>query len=54
MKCSECNQERGCGCSFHKVESREYKVCSDCKVKIENAKKDGAKSAVTPPNVQGV
>lgn len=51
MKCPECKTERGCGCQFVAVSNREYKVCPECKAKLE---KNDKKDKTTPPNVQGV
>lgn len=49
MVCPECKQEKGCGCTFLETTKREYKVCEDCKNKL-----DKNESKNTKPNVQGV
>lgn len=54
MKCNECQQERGCGCAFLHVEGRDYRVCPDCKIRIEQKTKNETTKPNTQPNVQGV
>lgn len=55
MVCKECNQEKGCGCSFHAVPNRDYRVCNDCKNKLkqQNELQNDQRRPPTP-NVQGV
>lgn len=52
-RCQECGKEKGCGCTFSKVENRSYAVCPECKKKLENEKKLN-NGQTPPPNVQGV
>lgn len=54
MICPECKENRGCGCQFVHTNKRDYKVCPDCKTKLESQPKANKDESNKKPNVQGV
>ncbi len=42
MICQECNEEKGCACTWHAITQRTYKVCPPCaeRIKLEELKND--------------
>lgn len=54
MICQECGLEKGCGCEFFKIKQRKYKVCPDCKKKLDKIDPNNNEQQNLQPNVQGV
>lgn len=56
MICQECHKEKGCGCVFLSTNKRDYKVCPDCKKKLDTVTQTSQidEPKPTTPNVQGV